>query len=182
MSHQQIVNTEGALGYDSTAGKGGNQRAGVTVRRFRNMSTAAGIGVGAPVKLSTLIGEGNEAVAAGSSGSIGNEIILGIAATSCSTNTNTTNRSTSHPSNAWAEVVTYGPAQATLTSGVEKGDHVVAIGTSATSHVLGVHNFTTATGFGYVVGVALTSGTSGTTNASRVFVNPQLVFVTSVST
>lgn len=175
---QQITNPEGAFAYGSTVGLGGNQRNNITVRRFRNMSTAAGISVGQPAVWSTLVGEGNEVIPA-TTVVTGLQRFAGIAITSATTNNNTSNASSQHPRGAWCHVVVEGPAQAWVTSAVEKGDNLTQGNDTANGvgwgKLAAVTTAVTTGGAVHTIGWALTSQTSATTNRSNIYVKPQMI-------
>lgn len=179
MSHQQLTNPEGAFGYATTAGLGGNQRSDITVRVLRNMSTASAVAVGQPVAWSTLIGDGNEVIPV-TTVLTARQRFAGIAITSATTNaaTGTSFRSSEHPRGAWCKVVVEGPADAWVTSAVEKGDNLVQSNDTANGVTWGKLGAVTSavpsatTGLVYGLGWALTTATSATTNRSRVYVKP----------
>lgn len=176
MAESQIVNSKGAFGYNTTDIEAGRQRQNVDY--FRNMSTVTAIQrAGQAFCYSSLVGEGNEAVA-GTTVATGVQVPVGIAIETCTTNTNTTNQSTNHPAGAWFRGVTYGPVWAYGTSDIEKGS-VLTISASTVAPLSGgrVGPITTALGSTavQVIGRALTSATSATTNRNvLIFVNPQV--------
>lgn len=177
MSHQQLSNPEGAFGYSSTSGRGTNQRSDVRIRRLRNMSTAAGVAIGQPVAWSTLVGEGNEVIPA-TTVVTGLQRFAGIAITTASTNSNTSNGSSIHPRTAWCDVVVEGPADAWVTSAVEKGENLTQ-GNDTANGVswgkLAAVSTALSTGNVHTIGWALTSASSGTTGRSRIYVKPQII-------
>lgn len=168
MSRQTITNPKGAFGSTDV---GSVQE----IATFRNMSTVQAFLPGQCAVYSSLVGDGNECIP-GTTVQTGLQRFYGVAVSSCSTNTNTTNQTSAHPGNAWVRVVTRGPVMAFVTSAVEKGD-VLVMGASTVAPALNgrLTALTTAgtTGAVHVLGWAMTSGTSGTTNPNgRVFVAP----------
>lgn len=168
MSRHTVTNPKGAFG--STGDYASNE-----IETYRNMSTVQGFLPGQCAVYSSLVGDGNECIP-GTTVQTAIQRFYGVAITSCSTNTNTTNQTSAHPGNAWVRVVTKGPVMAFVTSAVEKGE-VLVLGASTVAPALNgrLTALTTAgtTGAVHVLGWAMTSGTSGTTTPNgRVFVSP----------
>lgn len=120
MTLGQIADPKGTFGRSAIPGSNRSHR---QIATYRNASTVA-IPRGAVVVLSTLTTDGTGAAV---STVINDPLILGVAFTSASTGS--TAGSSLAPAGAWFDVVTKGPAETIMTTGVTRGE-IVGLGNS----------------------------------------------------
>lgn len=194
---QEISNPKGAFGYPggelttATHAEGQGGVGGAKIRAYRNASTAQVVPFGASVILSTLSSLGNEAAI---STVIGSPLYLGVALTSAGLHTGRTTVATAAGLGGlgtdYFDVLEEGMFHgALLTSGTVPGDLIQLGGSTLGSTGGGVLAPVTATAAGNysVAGIALTSGTTGTTGflttaGPRGIVRIQKSIVGSIST
>lgn len=170
MPEAQINNPKGAFGYSPFDGT--DQQRGVRrIGTFRNMSSVSGVNVGSVVCLSTNSSDGTGASISTAAFS---PLILGVALTSASTDQSTALTSQALPG-AWFTAVLEGPAVTLLSTAAAAGSIIINAGASTvagtTGSTVGGHGAPLSTlipvvtpgTLGGVVGVALTSATTGTT-------------------
>lgn len=175
MASPQVDNPKGAFGYPgalSTASHAIGQGVyGPKTEKVRNASTVSIIPRGAAVVFSTLSSLGNEVAC---TTVIGSNLFRGIALTSAGLNTERTSVSTAVGlggfGSDWLEIAVEGPVHgALLTSGTVAGDRVwvsnstVAGATTNGGYLGSTVALSSAAGQSAIAGIALTSGTTGTT-------------------
>lgn len=170
----QLDNPKGAFGYT------GSQTTGVhadgqgvyfpTLENVRNASTVQVIPQGAAVIWSTLSSLGNEVAI---TTVISSPLFAGVALTSAGLNTERTSVTTAAglggQGSDWCQIVRGGLIHgALLTSGVTAGDRVwtassTVAGSTGGGYLTSTNALTTAAGQVGIAGIALSSGTTGTT-------------------
>lgn len=175
MASPQISNPLGAFGYTGalTTGTHADMQGVYALRteKVRNASTVFTIPRGASVIFSTLSSLGTEVTI---TTVLGSNLFRGIAITSAGLNTDRTTVTTAAGLGAigtdWCEIGIEGPVHgALLTSGTAPGDRVwisnstVAGASTAGGYLGSTTPMSSAAGNSVIAGIALTSGTTGTT-------------------